>query len=581
MSRIRQILLEGVVSSDNSSDTVLGISEVFTGDWVEILNYGTVFVSVFADQDGELLIEQSTDGVNADFYDQYTIYADESENYAINPHARYLKVIYTNGTVTQTAFRLQTILKGISTPSSHKINDDITGEDDSRLVTSILKVQTNDGETYKNVDIMNPLPADGDSVYAKDLNLDDCITTGWSAVNTGNTVEDLFKELYDGLTSTNATTPKELTIIFRRPVVNSGVIALGTATGSFSNVKLSGIESDGSVILLYDNSADSTVRTFQLFNSIPPGGFSGLLIQFYTTNTVTITEVTIPKANPVIARLQAQKEDGTITDLGATNSGNLKTTDAESGLAIAKGDVSGTTFVHKFGNAPDFDTADGTVSIWDGADDGYINQMVYQYSTTADIDTLSSSNAGDTQDVEVQGLDSNYDLVTQTVTLNGQTQVTLTTALLRIFRIKNVGTSDNAGHIYSYTTGTTATAGVPDTPANVRAIIQPGNNQTLMAIYTIPNGYTGYIRDWYASTAGANKTSNYPIELRARPFGEVFQLKHLSAISDVGSSYIQHVYEEPGIFEEKTDIEMRASMTAAGGTAGSVSSGFDIVLVEN
>ena len=34
-----------------------------------------------------------------------------------------------------------------------------------------MKVQTNDENTYKNVDVQNPLPSDGDSVNAKDLDL--------------------------------------------------------------------------------------------------------------------------------------------------------------------------------------------------------------------------------------------------------------------------------------------------------------------------------------------------------------------------------------------------------------------------
>ena len=95
------------------------------------------------------------------------------------------------------------------------------------------------------------------------------------------------------------------------------------------------------------------------------------------------------------------------------------------------------------------------------------------------------------------------------------------------------------------------------------------------------NGKTGYLRDWYAAVAGASKTSNYVIDLRARPTGQVFQLKHRSALSDSGSSHTQHIYEEPEVFAAKTDIEMKTKMTATGGSEASVSAGFDIVLVDN
>jgi uncharacterized protein YcnI len=79
----------------------------------------------------------------------------------------------------------------------------------------------------------------------------------------------------------------------------------------------------------------------------------------------------------------------------------MKVSNAEDGLAIAKGDVSNTTFIHKFGAASDFDFADGSVTVWDGADDADIDQMQYVYSTTAAIDSISSSSASDTFDVEV------------------------------------------------------------------------------------------------------------------------------------------------------------------------------------
>jgi len=412
------VVLEGSILTGNSSNTPLAAAGVFTGVSISTLEYAILIVSVYADQasatDG-LEIQFSQDGVNWDFTDCFTISASIGKVFSFQTVAQYLRIVYTNGPVAQTEFRLQVVgKKSYSKPSSHRIADSINDQDDAELVKSVLT---------------------------------------------------------------------------------------GKANGTFVNVK------------------------------VTPDGY-------------------------------------------------LSISDISNGLSIAKGDVTGESFIHKFGNAPDFDTADGVVSVWDGADDGGIDQMEYQYSTTADIDTISSSNAGDTQDIEIQGLDTNWNVVTQTISLNGQSQVNLTTDLIRVFRMKNVDTTDNAGHIYCYVNGT-ATAGVPDTPGDVRAIIQPGNNQTLMALYSIPAGYTGYMRDWYASTSGANKTSNYPIEVRARSFGGVFQLKHLSAISDNGSSHVQHDYTEPEVFQEKTDIELRASMTAVGGTAGSVSAGFDLVLIEN
>jgi len=253
---------------------------------------------------------------------------------------------------------------------------------------------------------------------------------------------------------------------------------------------------------------------------------------------------------------------------------------ADSNLEIARGNISNMTFIHKFGRTPDFDKGDGEVTVWDGADDSTADQMVYQFSSTADIDSLVSSNAGDTQDIEVQGLDTNFDLVTQTITLNGQTRVALTTDLIRVFRLKNVGSTDIAGNVYCYV-DSSITSGVPDDSTKIRAMINDGNNQTLMAVYTIPNGKTGYMGSFYASVAGPKKSSNYIIKLKARPTGEVFQLKNVNAISDTGNSHMQHFYNQPEVFAAKTDIIITAEITASGITAAAVSAGFDIILVDN
>jgi len=283
-------------------------------------------------------------------------------------------------------------------------------------------------------------------------------------------------------------------------------------------------------------------------------------------------------AELVKAVISAKADGNGFQNLTSTSSNNLRVTDAESGLAIAKGDVAGTSFIHKFGAAPDFDVSDGFVTVWDGAEDNEpYTLMQYVYSTTADIDSVIAQDAGDTQDVEIQGLDANYDLVTQTVTLNGQTRVALSTNLIRVFRARNANSTDFAQHIFVYVNGAT-TGGVPDVNADIRAVVHSDNNQTEMAVYTIPNGKTGYMRSWYASTAGAKRDSSHTIKVIARNFGKVFNLKHKANIDVNGTSYIQHRYEEPEVFAAKTDIEVR--MDTDTDIAG-VAAGFDIVLVND
>jgi len=281
------------------------------------------------------------------------------------------------------------------------------------------------------------------------------------------------------------------------------------------------------------------------------------------------------------AVLTAQNPAGSFINIEADSGGRLLTTGAQDGLAIAAGDVSGTTFVHKFGNAPDFDTADNEVTIWGGAEDGTAwENMVYDYSSSADIDSISSSSGADTQEITIIGLDTNWDIVEQTATLNGQTRAALGTSLIRVFRAYNSNSTDLAGHVVVYP-NTALTAGIPTDKSKIRVVIDPDNQQTLMAIYSIPDGKTGYLRDWYGSIAGANKSSNYIIRLKVREFGKVFRTKHISALSDDGTSSYKHTFVEPEVFAAKTDIELTVQMTAAGGSVASVSGGFDIVLIDD
>jgi len=261
--------------------------------------------------------------------------------------------------------------------------------------------------------------------------------------------------------------------------------------------------------------------------------------------------------------------------------GSMSTFDAGSGLNRARGRVQGQSFIHKFGNAPDFDTGDGEVSLWDGANDASIDAMTYTYSTTNDIDSVISSSVTDVGAVEIQGLDVNYDLTNQTVTLNGQTRVAIPTTLRRVFRMKNVGATNFVGNVCTYITNAPTSSGVVDLNTDVRSCVDNGNNQTLMAIYTIPAGKTGYLRSFFAATSGGSRSTNYKIRLKARSLGGVFQLKHINALVDSGSSHFQHEYVEPEVFAEKTDIEMTAETTEGAITGSGVSGGFDIVLVDN
>lgn len=139
----------GRVSTANSSAVALGIGGVFTGAWEDITNCAMVIVTIKTDKasatDG-LVVQFSSDGVNIDNTDEFTIPANNGKTFSFNPACKYFRVVYTNGAVAQTYMRLQSICKSVyAKPSSHRINDSITTQEDAELVKSVISAEDETG----------------------------------------------------------------------------------------------------------------------------------------------------------------------------------------------------------------------------------------------------------------------------------------------------------------------------------------------------------------------------------------------------------------------------------------------------
>ena len=245
-------------------------------------------------------------------------------------------------------------------------------------------------------------------------------------------------------------------------------------------------------------------------------------------------------------------------------------------LDAAFGNVPGVGPVNKFGAADDIDIADGDVDIWDGASiDATIRD--YTYSTTADIDRLSSGDVDDTFDVMVHGLDEDWNHIDQTITLTGQTPVVIPIPLIRVFRMRNVSADVAEGIIYCFVAGA-VTLGVPDDKTDIRAAILVGNEQTLMAIYTVPNGKTAYMCEHAASMAKFPANAISQVKLFTRQTGEVFQIKHIVSISVNGITYFTKEHCIPLSLPAKTDIAIRANTTV---NSIAVTATFDLILIDD
>ncbi len=229
--------------------------------------------------------------------------------------------------------------------------------------------------------------------------------------------------------------------------------------------------------------------------------------------------------------------------------------------------------VQKFGRIPDIDAGGANEDVWDG-------EGAYSFLSAATALKISSSDAKDTsagvgaRTVRVMGLDSNWQEVSQDITMNGQTGVSIPTSLIRVYRayILTVGTEeDNAGDIWIGSG--TITDGVP---ANKYAGIKAGMGQTLMAIYTIPDGppTKAHIKRWYA-TCGAGQAAYATVALQTREDGFGWRTRRAAGIGEGGwmdESFYDKIEVQP-----KCDIRIRVLNNGVNNST--VEAGFDLELL--
>ena len=117
-------------------------------------------------------------------------------------------------------------------------------------------------------------------------------------------------------------------------------------------------------------------------------------------------------------------------------------------LQVSRGQVPGHYRVHKFGFNALINEIEET--IWDvGA--------LYAYPSAAAKMTATSTEGADDEDVQVtiQGLDSDYNQISETVTLNGSGTQETNSFFLRVFRAFIEGSQEPSGTINITSTGTT------------------------------------------------------------------------------------------------------------------------------
>lgn len=223
------------------------------------------------------------------------------------------------------------------------------------------------------------------------------------------------------------------------------------------------------------------------------------------------------------------------------------------GIEIANGQVFQTSYIDKFG----YNSAVGTSfeTVWDG-------NNVYTYIETAGTAVATSSNAAtdDTAVIEVSGLDANYNEVSEQIIVGG---VAGAVEFYRVFRavlISHPTADTNAGDI-------TITVDTKDA-----AIITAGYGQTLMALYTIPAGRTGFL---VQLDAGSAKDLENEVKIIIR--NGTTNVWNTKSFVTLRGTFIEKNWHVPLTIPQKHDIEVRAK----GSATTSISAGFQLIVCEN
>jgi len=218
-------------------------------------------------------------------------------------------------------------------------------------------------------------------------------------------------------------------------------------------------------------------------------------------------------------------------------------------LQVSRGQISGHSTLSLFG----YQAAVGNtkIPVWE-------NATTYTYITSASTLTLVSTSTSDdlVAKVLISGLDSSYSPISETLALNGTTNVTTVNSYFRV------------NSMVMTTPGTSQTTNVGTITlkqsSNVIAQINVGISKTQMAIYTVPAGYSFYLDLAEVNTSNSYTSSNI-ITYSVQAINNVTGVKLSVLQQPFVSIYVANRSSDPFVYTEKTDIQWQL-VTSTGTT---------------
>jgi hypothetical protein len=263
-------------------------------------------------------------------------------------------------------------------------------------------------------------------------------------------------------------------------------------------------------------------------------------------------------------RLYFAQIDNTIQGLIVTALNTESTTSADWQMQVARGLVTGASQVNIFAFSDSVKTT--LYTLWE-----LTGTTQYAFPASAVTMTLASTSASDNTRATtlVSGLNSTWDAITETVTLNGTSNVTTTNQFLRINSM--VMTSTGTGQTTNVGTITAKNGGITYAQINI------GVGRSQAAVYSVPNGYTMYITSINAfnGDAAAGNAINYQVKSTNNAQTNPVTLTVLQTAWD---SKYQVIRNNPFPYTQKTDIQWQYSTASGTHSVGLILQG---ILISN
>jgi hypothetical protein len=180
------------------------------------------------------------------------------------------------------------------------------------------------------------------------------------------------------------------------------------------------------------------------------------------------------------------------------------------------------------------------------------------------ITTIISTNAGDNQNVRIEGhiiSGGDFTFSSQTATLNGQTAVALGTPIARVTAVTNISATEMAGLI-SVTEDDTFTAGVPNTNAKVHLQVFAGEQKSEKGATTISSVDYWVVTKFYCDML-TKAAANAEVDLEVCTAGGVFiQVASISCSNTHSNTFKWEPYL---IIPPNSDVRLRAVSDSATG----------------